>query len=195
MCADVPAIVSIQRFLRSYHRREVRNPALTAAAVLLPLFQEVGRLHVLLTKRTETVEHHKGQISFPGGACDPRDLSLVDTALRETEEEIGLTREHVQVFGLIDDLTTPSGFIITPVVAFIPAIPLLHLHSHEVSEVLHVPLSFFLDPKNERIVIRNRNAIPTPVYHYHYGAHEIWGATAAILRGFLHELVASGVHV
>jgi 8-oxo-dGTP pyrophosphatase MutT (NUDIX family) len=96
------------------------DPALVCAAVLIPLLFEDGEWRVLVTQRTQTVEYHKGQISFPGGACEPGDVSLVATALRETFEEIGIPPEVVKVLGILDDFPTITSFIVTPVVGIIP---------------------------------------------------------------------------
>jgi 8-oxo-dGTP pyrophosphatase MutT (NUDIX family) len=169
-------------FLR---RREIHEPHLISAGVLVPLFEKMGTLHLLLSRRTESVEHHKGQISFPGGARDQSDRTIIDTALRETEEEIGIQRPRIEVLGVLDDFQTPSGFCITPVVGYLQSIPPLHLNPQEVSEVFDVPLSFFLEKANERVEQRRRGSTVANVYFYRYGNYEIWGATAAMIRSFL----------
>jgi 8-oxo-dGTP pyrophosphatase MutT (NUDIX family) len=178
----------IASFLQGFRRKELRKPHLKKAAVLMLFYSKNGELYVLLTKRTEDVEHHKGQISFPGGSQDDVDQDLVVTALRESEEEIGLPREDVRVLGLFDEYETPSGFAITPVVASIAALPPLTPHAVEVAEILEVPLSLFVDKGNERVEQRTPFGVPLDVYFYRFGEHEIWGATAAILRSFLLSL-------
>lgn len=180
-----PAIDRISDFLRRHHRKELKNPALKQAAVLILLFPKEGSLHLLLTKRTDHVEHHKGQISFPGGAMDGQDADLVATALRETEEEIGLPPGAVQVLGMFDDFETPSGFAITPVVGFVPSLPLLSPSLHEVAEIIEIPLTVFLEKKNERVVKMERQGRTHDVFYYNYNAYEVWGATAAMIRSFL----------
>ncbi len=159
--------------------------------MLLPLFHKKDTLHLLFTMRTETVEHHKGQISFPGGAVDEGDTDSATTALRESEEEISLHRSEVEVLGVLDDYNTPSGYAITPVVGYLRAIPTLTPSSHEVAEIFDVPLDFFLDRANERMIPVKRNGKWREVYFYNYGRYEIWGVTAAILRSFLSALVDS----
>jgi 8-oxo-dGTP pyrophosphatase MutT (NUDIX family) len=134
------------------------------------------------------VEHHKGQISFPGGARDEDDGSIVETALRETREEIGLTPDHIQVLGIFDDLPTHTGFLITPVVGFIPLVPKLKPNSTEVSEIFDVPFSLFTDKRNETRKKIERNGIVREAYFYYHGTHEIWGITAAIIRSFVDAL-------
>jgi 8-oxo-dGTP pyrophosphatase MutT (NUDIX family) len=178
----------IVSFLQSFQRKELRKPNLKRAAVLMLFYSREGKLHVLLTKRTEDVEHHKGQISFPGGSQDDGDSDLVETALRESEEEIGLPREVVKVLGMFNEYETPSGFVITPIVATAEALPSLTPHAVEVAEILEVPVSLFMDRQNERVEQRNPFGVPVDVYFYRFGDHDIWGATAAILRSFLLSL-------
>ncbi|MCX6144793.1 MAG: CoA pyrophosphatase [Ignavibacteriales bacterium] len=178
----------IASFLQGFRRKELQKPQLKKAAVLMLFYSKNGELYVLLTKRTEDVEHHKGQISFPGGSQDDVDQDLVVTALRESEEEIGLPREDVRVLGLFDEYETPSGFAITPVVASTAALPPLTPQAVEVAEILEVPLSLFMDKRNERVEQRAPFGVPLEVYFYRFGDHEIWGATAAILRSFLLSL-------
>jgi 8-oxo-dGTP pyrophosphatase MutT (NUDIX family) len=183
-------IDQVRSFMSSFCRNERENHALIRAGVLVPLVIIDGALNVILTQRTDDVEHHKGQISFPGGTMDRVDGTIIETALRETEEEIGLTKKSIEVLGLLHDYCTPSGFCITPVVGFLPRMPSFVLNKTEVAEVFEVPLSFFLDPQNERIEQRMRLGTMLNVYFYNYGSYEIWGATAEMLRIFLHELMS-----
>lgn len=175
----------LRRRLASRRRREIHDPALQRAAVLLLLFRHEGETQVLLTRRTDSVEHHKGQISLPGGAADSPGEESVTTALREAEEEVGLPGAACTILGLFDDFPTPSGFCVTPVVAAAADLPALRPNPHEVEEILSVPLRVFLDPSNERVEHRVSGATTTDVYFYSFGSHEIWGATASILRNFL----------
>jgi len=178
----------INAVLSSHDRREIRNPALRRAAVLILLFSKGEELHFLLTRRTQDVEHHKGQISFPGGSEDAGDHDIIETALRESEEEIGLPRTVVRVLGLFDDYETPSGFAITPVVGYVPELPQLKLNTIEVTETLEVPVALFASSANERVEQRQIRGKLHDVYFYRYGEHEIWGATAAMIRSFLQAL-------
>ena len=182
------ALDSLKRFFLSFHRIAQEQSDLTHAAVLIPFFEKYGELHLVLTKRSMDVEHHKGQISFPGGVRDKEDVSFIDTALRESEEEIGLSRGYVEVLGIYNDFITPSGFCITPVIAFLPSAVKFSLNPTEVAEVIEVPLRFFLTPGNEQTEFHFFNGIQRPVYYYFYGEYEIWGATAAMLRSFLMDL-------
>jgi 8-oxo-dGTP pyrophosphatase MutT (NUDIX family) len=179
-----------ERLFDSFNRKELHDPSLTPAGVLLPFFEKEGELHLLLTERTNSVEHHKGQISFPGGARDVADASIIETALREAEEEIGLPRECVEVLGTWNDVWTPTGFVITPVVGFLSSVPSLKMNSSEVANILEVPIALFLDRTKERVEQRMRDGKRFDVYFYDFGELEIWGATAWITRSILAEIVA-----
>jgi len=191
MSAEGKMIVTvdqIRKFLNGYQRRELGKPGLKKAAVLILFYPKGNDLYVLLTKRTEDVEHHKGQISFPGGSCDDQDDHIVATALRESDEEIGLPAGTVEVLGIFNEYETPSGFAITPVVAYAGCLPPLKANEMEVAEILEVPVSVFLDKGNERVEKIVRLGKIIDVYFYRFGKYEIWGATAAILRAFLGSL-------
>jgi len=177
----------IRQFLKTFKRQECTCLNLIPAGVLVPLFEYNGNVHVVLTQRTNNVEHHKGQISFPGGIKEEQDATIIETALRETEEEIGVSKNTVEVLGMLNDFETSSGFRITPVVAFLPALPSYSLNTAEVSQTFHVPLSFFLDARNERVEQYHHHGKVMDVYFYRYTQFEIWGATAAMLRSFLHD--------
>ena len=179
----------IRQFLETYHRQVCKRRDLIPAGVLVLLFERNGELHVVLTQRTDEVEHHKGQISFPGGVKNEQDTTIIETALRETEEEIGLSKKTLTVLGMLNDFQTPSGFRITPVVAFLLSVPSFSINTAEVFQVFDVPLSFFLDARNERVEKHNRFGKMINVYFYRYGQYEIWGATAAMLRSFLRDLM------
>jgi 8-oxo-dGTP pyrophosphatase MutT (NUDIX family) len=182
----------IRLFLASLARRSITDPALRKAAVLILLYLKDERLHLLFTKRTSIVEHHKGQISFPGGSADERDTTLVQTALRETFEEIGLDTSGVEILGMYHDQWTPTGFCISPVIGYLATLPNLSPNRHEVEEIIEIPVSFFLDPANERVEVRHRSGMPIEVYFYRYEGHEVWGATAAIVRSFLADVRSGG---
>jgi len=182
-------IEQIQKFLEIRQPKKYESGNFTPAGVLVPLFTHDGELHVLLTQRTQELEHHKGQVCFPGGTMQNPDLTPVDTALRETEEEIGIPKDKLNILGLLDDFRTPSGFLITPVVAYLTHRPSMTLNIKEVSEVFDVPLSFFLNLNNERVEQQFHAGKMIELYFYRYGSYEIWGATAAMLRSFLHEFI------
>lgn len=167
------------------------DESLFSAAVLVPLVQRPEGLNVLLTQRTAHLNHHAGQIAFPGGRAQPSDADLVDTALRETEEETGLSREHVDVLGTLPHYLTSSGFEVTPVVGLaMPDFTLAH-DPFEVADVFEVPLAFLMDPANHRLhTAAMVDGIPRRYYSIPYGERFIWGATAGMLRNLYHMLRA-----
>jgi 8-oxo-dGTP pyrophosphatase MutT (NUDIX family) len=159
---------------------------LVSAAVLVPITDRGGP-HLLFTKKTGSVPHHKGQFSFPGGIVDVRDGSRVETALREAWEEIHLPAEAVEVLGLLDDTPTrATNFIITPVVGIVRDPVELRPDGREIERVLEVSLQTLRDPSIFRTEIWERNGEPHPVLFYDVSpADVIWGATARILSQFL----------
>ncbi|MBM2846921.1 MAG: hypothetical protein HW407_2233 [Bacteroidetes bacterium] len=158
------------------------------AGVLVPIVWTGSAHEFLLTKRTETVEAHKGQISFPGGMMDAGDQDIVHTALREASEELGIPEAAVHVLGTLDDFPTPSGFVITPVVGLIGALPALRLNRDEVAEAFQVPLAFFIKPGSGRTELREFRGAQHEVWFYEHKTHVIWGATAMIIRSLLKTL-------
>ena len=157
------------------------------AAVLLPLFKNATEYHMVFTKRTDTLRHHKGQVSFPGGSFDPADGDLLTTALRESYEEIGIDPGHVTILGRLDDLSTFStNFTISPFVGLIPHPYPFHPNPAEVAVIFAVPLSVLADPAVGRSYLRTREDGATLVdYEFHVNGHVIWGATARIIHHFL----------
>ncbi len=172
------------------------NPGMTPtlpikdAAVLVPLIDRTDGMTVLLTHRTTHLANHAGQVSFPGGRVDGGDVDLEDTALRETQEEIGLDPTHVRIIGRLDIYLTRTGFAVTPVVGLIEPPFELAPDPFEVAEVFEVPLSFLLDPANHRLCSCEFEGTTRFFYAMPYGRHYIWGATAGMLMNlyeFLRE--------
>ena len=160
-----------------------------AAAVLVGLVQRPAGLRVLLTRRTDALRHHAGQVSFPGGRIEPGDVDAVAAALRETEEEVGLPRDRVSVIGRLDTYLTGTGFEITPVVGIVtPPFP-ISIDPFEVEEAFEVPLSYILDPRNHQRVERQSGAHRRIFYVLPYEGRNIWGATAGILVNLAEVLV------
>jgi len=163
----------IAKILRHHRKKKITGENLRASAVLVPLFYNQGQYHVLLTERSEEVNFHKGQVCFPGGTREPSDSSLLQTALREAEEEIGLRAQDVEILGEFDDsVTLTSDYVISPFVAFIPHPYPLRADGREIREIFSVPLSFLMDEANFK----------QDSYEYVYDEHIIWGATARILK-------------
>ena len=161
-------------------------PGYRQAAVLLPLYEtEVGP-HFVLTKRTERVPTHKGQISFPGGGFQSGDGDLLATALRESEEEIGLRRGDVDVVGVLDDtLTAASSHVVRPFVGFVPHPYPFRLASFEIDQLVHLPLRPLLEPNCFREEVWDRDGRPHSVFFYEHDGHTVWGLTARILKQFV----------
>lgn len=175
----------VRALLGRRQRRILAEPGLTCSAVLVPLLFKHGEWHVLVTQRSQHVQHHKGQISFPGGACEGGDSDLIATALRETFEEIGVLPGEVEVLGALDDFQTISSFVVTPVVGVLPHPIEYRLDGCEVEAVVEIPLSFFCAPGRLRTEKREHAGQVFDVLFWDYGPYVIWGATAQILKGFL----------
>jgi 8-oxo-dGTP pyrophosphatase MutT (NUDIX family) len=173
------------------HRLEKHKPkhlpleGFTSSAVLVPIVYGDARWNVLYTRRTHRVRDHKNQISFPGGVREKRDNSLIETALRETEEEIGLDPEAVKVLGRLRDLYTPTGYRITPVVGLICDRPRLKPNPDEIDEIFQVPLSHLMDKKNMKLQKAEffGKAFDLPFFNFRH--YIIWGATGRITRDFI----------
>jgi len=178
-------IDQIQKMLSLRKRRVIEHPPFFHAAVLVPLFQKGEDCHLLFTKRSDQVKYHKGEISFPGGVVDEEDKELINTALREAFEEIGLKESDVQIIGVLDDIVTITEFIVTPIVGLFPYPYPFKVSEVEIAELIEVPLSSLLDEDcfSEREIFRGgQNEV---VYSYQYEKHIIWGATARIVKQFL----------
>jgi 8-oxo-dGTP pyrophosphatase MutT (NUDIX family) len=169
-----------------------RFPVLRRAAVLIPIVRRPDGLTVLLTQRTEHLTNHAGQVSFPGGGAEELDSSPIETALRETEEEIGLSRRHVEIIGVLPDHVTASAYVVTPVVGLVTPPFDLTAESNEVADIFEVPLRFLMDGMNHQ-----RMSFELPdgggrrsFYAMPYKRFFIWGATAGMLRNLFHLLRA-----
>lgn len=198
-----PDALDSQALIRRFASPPVWTPELLAeprfsdgapvhASVLVPLVMR-DRLMVLLTQRTTHLSSHSGQVAFPGGKADAEDADATATALREAQEEIGLSSEYVQVLGALPTYTTGSAFIVTPVVALVHKGFAVHANPYEVDDIFEVPLDFLMDPSNHRRHAidwagKRREWLSMP---YVDGEREryIWGATAGMLRNFYRFLV------
>jgi 8-oxo-dGTP pyrophosphatase MutT (NUDIX family) len=182
----------IYNLLASYTRYGQGNysTALRRAAVLVPMLQVDGEWHLLFTRRTDTVLNHKGQVSFPGGAVEPEDRDLVQAALRETHEEIGLLPDQVKILGRMPDYETISYYLITPVVGRIPWPYKFSLSPEEVMRVFTIPLKWLADDANweEKPYLRPNGKEEMVIYYETYYGELLWGITARITLNLLHLL-------
>lgn len=160
---------------------EGRERASTAAAVLIPMVAHPQGLTVLFTQRTTTLRSHSGQVAFPGGRAEPDDPSAEFTALRETEEEIGLRRDLVEVLARLPDYRTRTGYRVTPVIGLVAPPLLLTPDPREVAEIFEVPLAFLLQERNRQRRTREFQGQQVGYWVYEYENRIIWGATAGML--------------
>jgi len=176
----------LRQALSQRQKQHIADASRVPSAVLLPIYYKQGQYYILFTKRTGKVKEHKGEISFPGGAYQEGDRTLVDTALRESAEEIGLMADRVEVLGELDDTATQtSTYIISPFVAFIPRPYQFKVDEEEVEEIIEVPISALLDKSSLRQETEIIDGETVTSYFYHYQGRVIWGATARILNQFL----------
>ena len=177
-------------------QREIVTAApegLMPAAVMLLLYEKEGDYCVLLNKRSMTVEHHKGEMSFPGGAKDPEDTDFEDTARRETHEEMGIARDDITILGRLDDNVTRSNFLVKVFVGTIPYPYDFRPSSIEIAEVVEIPLNVLRDPGSWRWDSRLEDGERVAVRSYGYQDHLVYGATAKILDQFI-EIVEDGLN-
>jgi 8-oxo-dGTP pyrophosphatase MutT (NUDIX family) len=172
-----------------------RNPLILddrdfkAAAVLVPLQQRPDGEHLVLTRRASHLNHHQGQIAFPGGKIDPNDAGPLEAALRESQEEIGIDPGDVRILGQLDQVTAAYSFLITPFVGIIPHPYEFEVNAGETAEVFTVPVEELLEHARFKIEPRPPASNRTdPIYHFYCDGRDIWGATARIVKQFL-ELV------
>lgn len=163
---------------------------LTPAAVLLPLIERPEGFTLLLTKRTSDLKHHPGQVAFPGGRREPDDADMIACALRETEEEVGLPRDSVDILGLLDPYLTITGYEVTPVVGVLTPPFAVTPDPVEVADTFEVPLAFVMDPANHRREQRDYKGLTRAYYAMVYEERYIWGATAGMILNLFEVLYA-----
>lgn len=159
------------------------------AAVLIPLFWKNDKVHIMLTKRSEQLKHHSGQICFPGGGFEESDITIRQAAIRETEEEIGISSEYIDVVGYLDDIETISGFYVTPFVAILREDFKVEINQDEVSEVFSVPLKYFIEENNCQQKSALYKGKEVFYYVYPHDKHTIWGVTAEIIVKLVNKII------
>ncbi len=181
----------LKKFLAQRTKKYITDSRRVPSAVLVPIYEKDGQYNIVFIKRTMKVKTHKGQISFPGGMRDRGDKTLLDTALRESEEEIGLRRKDVTILGELDDeITTTSNFIVTPFLAKIPWPYRFTTNSEEVEKVIAVPVRALLSRDNRKIDTEILEGKKIKSFVYNYRGTVIWGATARILKKLLEIIPA-----
>jgi len=183
MVLSTPAM--LKQVLAERVKVDITDSDLMPAAVLILLYAKNSSYHVLLNKRSELVEYHKGEISFPGGARDPEDRDFVDTALRETEEEMGVSRGDITILGQLDDIITRTNFGVRVYVGTIPYPYPFKPSADEIAEVLEIPISVLQDPTNLLQDARLVDGDLSITISYACDGHVVFGATATILEQFL----------
>ncbi|MCK6261825.1 CoA pyrophosphatase [Vibrio sp. ZSDE26] len=181
----------------SYHAESIKrvshlaNQPLRKASVLVGFIERPQGLSVVLTKRAKHLKHHPGQISFPGGKYEESDPSLLYTAIRETQEEVGISPEHIDIFGQMPELITVSHFSVTPVLAFISPSYSMSIDRNEVDEAFEIPVSFMLDKKQLHSHLFTINQNSHRVFALPYKNHFIWGMTAQIIQAMQQHIMAT----
>jgi len=179
-------IPRLKQILAQNRKHQRTSAHLIPAAVLIPLYYKQGQYHLLFTQRTEEVRAHKGQISFPGGVYEEDDGTLLNTALRECREEIGLMTEDIEILGALDsEPTVTTSYLISPFVAHIPWPYHFRINRHEIEEIIEIPVSQFIDSGFSLLKTRSADGKTAITYVYHYQERVIWGATARILNKFI----------
>jgi len=162
----------------------IEAPQFRRAAVLIPLIAAPDGWSLLFTRRAENMAAHSGQIAFPGGAVEGTEL-FEDAAIREAEEEVGIPRRHVEIFGRLDDLITNSGFLVAPFAGLVHERIEYVMQAAEVVETFEVPVDALLDEHNPEVRYVSFRDRRYPAYFYHHGPYEIWGLTGRMLKAFL----------
>ncbi len=180
----------IRSIYQDHPRRNITLPGFLPSAVLVPLFEKNHETYLLFIQRSLTVRHHKGQVSFPGGARDASDKTLAETALRETEEEIGVPAGAVEVIAELDDTVTPTNFNVTPFAGIIPYPFAFRINSQETAGLIEIPLSHLLNDAHHRLGYRRLFDRTHEVHYYDYLEHTVWGVTGFILFELLERIRA-----
>ncbi|HUO83496.1 MAG TPA: CoA pyrophosphatase [Thermoanaerobaculia bacterium] len=181
---DDGALERLRSLLAGRPAEELEPGSYRRAAVLICLIRNQQEWSILFSRRSEDLPVHSGQIAFPGGTLE-QDETPEAAAVRETEEEVGIPRDAIELIGRIDDIIARTGYVVSPLVGTAPADLKYVLQPTEVVEVFEVPIRILLEPSRPEIRYVAWKEITYPIYSYHYGTVEIWGLTGRMLKGFL----------
>jgi len=175
---------TIRQVLASREKKHIPPGKFAPAAVIVPVFCEAEECNIVFAKRSQNVTFHKGQFCFPGGRPEQGESNPLTTALRESREEVGIKPEDVEILGELDDQVTTSGYVVTPFVGYIRHPYELMSDGCEVEEIISIPLSYLLNPRNWRQEVKTDGKSQMTEYAVDYHGRIVWGATARILRQF-----------
>jgi mutator protein MutT len=181
---DDAALATLREVLARRPAVEIVAPQHRRACVLIPLVRHGAGWSILFTQRAENLAAHSGQISFPGGAVEEGE-TLIQAAVREAEEEVGIPADHVELIGRLDDVVTHSGFLVAPFVGVLHEPVAYVIQESEVVEAFEVPMEALLDPANPEVRYVPFHGKQFPSYFYHYEGREIWGLTGRMLKALL----------
>lgn len=176
-------ITLVRERLKSYHANRVECASTIMAGVVIPLFEKDGDFFFLLTKRSEEVRFHAGEVSFPGGMYEEADGDIMNTALRECCEEVGVKRDDVEIIGRLDDVYTLTGFVITPYVGIIPHPYEFRTNPKEVAYIINLPYKY-LKEASPVLEVAMHDGKTRRMQSFHYNGDRIWGATCRMLLQF-----------
>lgn len=177
--------LALKRALSERSWQTISDASLTSAAVLLLLYPQKGEHILVLTKRSRSLPHHKGEVSFPGGVVEKSDASHLAAAVRETQEELGVLLDGIEVLGGMGHVKTATNFVISSFIAYTASVLKFTPNPSEIEQVLEVPISELIDARNWREEVRWKDGRPLRAYSYAWKGHIIYGATATILSDFL----------
>ncbi len=178
----IPCLPDATRWPKEFVNRA--RLGMTPAGVLIGIFERDRELSVLFTERSAELKLHAGQISFPGGRMEANDRDIAATALRESEEEVGIAPELVEVVGFLPPSATVTGYSVTPVIGLLSAAIDIEIDRNEVESTFEVPLNFLLDASNEVHTVREFQGLSVPIVEFNHAGRRIWGATASMLMQF-----------
>lgn len=182
-------LLQLKYALNNRKPRTIQQSDLKPASVLIPLVYHNNNVYVLLTKRTNKVGTHKGEVSFPGGSIDATDTTPLDAAIRETNEEIGINHDEINIIGEFDNFVSIYGFLVYTFVATIDYHDNFNFNKNEIESIFYAPLDLFIEEKYDKVDYYNYKDKNYAIYYYNYDGYVIWGLTARILTDFSRKIL------